>query len=327
MEKNIKTQAQVNSWIMSVDWAGKEGTQVVELAVKDGMESCRFSGTYPYKTHIDIYGGEVPAQTSFYLQPHPERVVLGDPIAPKDKPQPQVFNRVIRRGEPHKFLVDFNTDEGKLMYFFLSRHPLVEVEGEKNPNLQQHLFTLTVRSKRAQKNYEKLTANLQIANLIMIMNFEDVKNLIYFIKKTPFSSPGIHMTQTEMKVYLVGEHMDGAIWGYEKEFYKYYEATSNDERSTKVTIEKAKINKFITYSGGLYSNEGGQPLASDDNGLLAHYMSHPSELNILKDNIAKIESKLVIDDLKDEEAIKRRIDNPNPPVKKGPFGRPAKVQA
>lgn len=290
--------------LRDIDWSDKVGTQIVELHVMEDPDNpentpsaANFMGSYRIKDYTGTDGKIIPVDINLHLKSSPLSVEEGE------TPKP-LFMQMIRRGEPHLFTLDFDSESHKLIYFFLARHQHVYVEGENNPRLTQAMFKLVLRNRQATVQWGKIDKSIEIANIVKAMNVDECRNLMYFLGKTPVynNKPGTPLTLIEMKVALLGERFDGLVFADRTKFFNYYEAADTEGMITRVTIEKARAHKLLVNENGVWRMDNGTVIVVSGQDELPKYFSeNPEMLSYLKSKISRRESDLK--ELDDSEKV------------------------
>lgn len=337
----FKEKSSLTSYVDDCDWTNKTGKQVVELHANP--RTANFSGSYVYKTHITKDGTREPAGIKINILSYPDRVEIANNPQRVDSGQrttPAATNVMFEKivfGNPRIFEIDFDSMQGKALYFGLSKHPDVRVMGEApNPNsYAEPSFELVIRSQKSTVLNNEIQEKMNVLNTINAYSHKDCLELIYYMGKSPFYRPGMEMTHLEAKEFLMGKDLHGEAIKNMAKFKKFHQNSSTPERELEIALEKGRQYGIIIHQDGFLSFNDGLHLGSETEAVKAKLSANEPLREKLFFEISKRETNRqpqppakepVFVAPAPEKTPPVEEKDPGIPVKKGPFGRPAKVK-
>jgi len=200
----------------------------------------------------------------------------------------------VRRGEPLIFQIDFDTDAGKLLWIALILSPEINVEGEKsfcNKSLLPR-FELTIPSRVADGIYRVIKDKASIMQTVLSYDLQDLIHLVFFLGKSPFSSPSKYMSFSEIFGALIGSDLNGWIFSNISGVKKYHSKSDNPRRAIKILFRKGVVYDIVKEQDGIFISNEADTLGHNEETSLEFLLNNPSTADRLKLKVAQKETTL-----------------------------------
>lgn len=191
-----------------------------------------------------------------YLHGHKNELwsVVGDGrkfVSGEPHEKDRVFRRNLTKDNPYVFVWDdTNSTENLIADFWKNHNQIKPVAGENVLLRGVPQFTLEIASQVIGSQHEEITKKIEIANRVLVVDFEEKRNLMFALGRDPRE-----MTHQEMNIVLIGKNLDGLAIEYRREFEQFFNANSRDQQILAYVNKAIKLG-VIRYVDNVYKNGG-----------------------------------------------------------------------
>lgn len=259
LEKKVKELSQeLASYFPSLN--KRKGVKMVELHATNTTKGSNFSGAF-LVPHLLKNGVKVPYNKTFSVTQSPDSATISDNGKNVD-----FFSKFVRIGEPLRFRVDFDTEEGRLLYMALCLKSDVYCDEYKNlwEKSSESKFTLVIPDEVALSKLAKIKEKISIATTLYGYKYDDIISLIFFLRKSPFSEGTTYRSHADALSTLIGENLDGWVMQNISLFKRFHDDTDNPNRATEILFSKAIAYNLIQYSNGVFVYNNSDTLGASE---------------------------------------------------------------
>lgn len=198
----------------------------------------------------------------------------------------------INRYNPLQITIDFDTDSGKFFFIGLLLRP--EIDCGVFPKLVPpipYLFELAIPDLENSILEEKINAKNKAINNILNYSVNRLHDLIYFLRKSPFSNNGTNlMGKTQAIVALIGENFNGWAMGNLDAYNKFHEMSNTPEQALQLLFYKGIHFKFISLKNGIYVFNETDAMGSSEIHCLEYLNKNRPVVSMLAEKISMVEN-------------------------------------